>query len=36
MAPKAVFSQLNPGELRGFELALKKVGRRADALMEQS
>jgi MarR family 2-MHQ and catechol resistance regulon transcriptional repressor len=33
---KAVFSELSPEELRGFEMALKKVGKRADALMEQS
>jgi len=32
---KKVFSELSPEELRGFELALKKVGKRADALMEQ-
>ena len=32
---RRVFSELNPEELRGLELALKKVGRRA-ALMEQS
>ena len=33
---KGVFSDLSPEELRGFELALKKVGKRAAALMEQS
>ena len=33
---KRVFSELSPEELRAFELALKKVGKRADALMEQS
>jgi MarR family 2-MHQ and catechol resistance regulon transcriptional repressor len=33
---KRVFSELNLEELRAFELALKKVGKRADALMEQS
>jgi MarR family transcriptional regulator, 2-MHQ and catechol-resistance regulon repressor len=33
---KTVFSELRPEELRGFELALKKVGRRAATLMEQS
>ena len=33
---KTVFSELRPEELRGFELALKKVGKRAAALMEQS
>jgi MarR family 2-MHQ and catechol resistance regulon transcriptional repressor len=32
---KGVFSDLSPEELRGFELALKKVGMRAAALMEQ-
>jgi len=31
-----VFSELSPEELRGLEAALKKVGKRADALMEQS
>ena len=31
---KEVFSELSPEELRGFELALKKVGKRAAALME--
>jgi MarR family 2-MHQ and catechol resistance regulon transcriptional repressor len=31
---KGVFSELSPEELRGFELALKKVGKRAAALME--
>jgi MarR family 2-MHQ and catechol resistance regulon transcriptional repressor len=29
---KRVFSELSPEELRGFELALKKVGKRAAAL----
>jgi len=33
---KRVFSELSPEELRAFELALKKVGKRADALMAQS
>jgi MarR family 2-MHQ and catechol resistance regulon transcriptional repressor len=33
---KAVFSELSPEELRGFELALKKAGKRAVALMAQS
>jgi MarR family 2-MHQ and catechol resistance regulon transcriptional repressor len=33
---KRVFSDLSPEELRGFELALKKVGKRAVALMPQS
>jgi MarR family 2-MHQ and catechol resistance regulon transcriptional repressor len=32
---KRVFSELSPEELRGLEVALKKVGRRAAALMEQ-
>src|ERR1700688_819760 len=32
---KRVFSELSAEELRGFELALKKVGKRAVALMEQ-
>jgi MarR family 2-MHQ and catechol resistance regulon transcriptional repressor len=32
---KRVFSELSPAELRGLELALKKVGKRAAALMEQ-
>ena len=31
-----VFSELSPEELRGLELALKKVGKRAAALMEES
>jgi MarR family transcriptional regulator, 2-MHQ and catechol-resistance regulon repressor len=31
---KKVFSDLSPEELRGFELALKKVGKRAAALLE--
>ncbi len=33
---RRVFSELNPEELRGLEVALKKVGKRAAALMEQS
>ena len=33
---KRVFSELRPEELRGLETALKKVGKRAAALMEQS
>src|SRR5579863_8207130 len=33
---KRVFSELSPQELRGLEGALKKIGKRAAALMEQS
>jgi hypothetical protein len=33
---KRVFSELSPEELRGIELALKKVGKRAAALMKES
>ena len=33
---RKVFSELNPEELRGLEQALKRVGKRAAALMEQS
>src|ERR1017187_1335110 len=33
---KRVFSELSPGELRGLEVALKKVGMRAAALLEES
>ena len=33
---RRVFIELNPQELRGLEAALKKVGKRAAALMEQS
>ena len=33
---RRVFSELSPQELRGLEVALKKVGKRAAALMEQS
>jgi MarR family 2-MHQ and catechol resistance regulon transcriptional repressor len=32
---KRVFSELSPEELRGLEVALKKIGRHAAALMEQ-
>src|SRR5258708_18222407 len=32
---KRVFSELSPEELQGLEVALKKVGKRAAALMEQ-
>src|ERR1700736_6056925 len=32
---RKVFSELSPGELRDLEAALKKVGKRAAALMEQ-
>lgn len=32
---RKVFSELNPDELRALEMALKKVGKRAAALMEQ-
>src|SRR5437660_12845375 len=33
---KRVFSELSPEELRSVETALKKVGKRAAALMEES
>src|SRR5882724_3771180 len=33
---KRVFSELSPEELRGLEVALKRVGKRAAALMEAS
>ena len=33
---KKVFSELSPEELRGLEMALKKAGKRAVALMEES
>ena len=33
---KEVFCELSPHELRGLEVALKKVGKRAAALMEAS
>ena len=32
---RKAFSELSPGELRGLEVALKKVGRRAAALVEE-
>jgi len=32
---KKVFSELGPEELRGLEVKLKKVGKRAAALMEK-
>lgn len=32
---KAVFSELSPEELRSFEAALKKVGKRAAALIQE-
>jgi MarR family 2-MHQ and catechol resistance regulon transcriptional repressor len=32
---KRVFSELSSAELRALEVALKKVGKRADALMQQ-
>ncbi len=32
---RKVFSELNPEDLRGLETALKKVGKRAAALMEE-
>ena len=32
---RKVFSELSPDELRGLEVALKKVGRRAATLMEE-
>src|SRR5712691_6272164 len=32
---KRVFSELSPEELRGLEVALKKIGKRAAALMEE-
>src|SRR6204780_5092904 len=32
---KRVLSELSPEELRGLEAALKKIGKRANALMEQ-
>src|SRR5258705_4042785 len=32
---KTVFSELSPEELRGLELALRQVGKRAAALMEE-
>jgi MarR family 2-MHQ and catechol resistance regulon transcriptional repressor len=33
---RRVFSELSPEELQGLEVALKKIGKRAAALMEQS
>ena len=33
---KSVFSELSPVELRGLDVLLKKVGKRAAALMEES
>src|SRR4030088_866443 len=33
---KRVFSELSPEELRDLEVALKKIGKRAAALMEES
>src|SRR5262249_33607673 len=33
---KRVFSELSPEELRGLEVTLKKVGKRAAALMDES
>src|SRR5262249_8828342 len=33
---RRVFSELSPEELRGLEVALKKVGKQAAALMDQS
>jgi MarR family 2-MHQ and catechol resistance regulon transcriptional repressor len=33
---KKVFSELSPEELRGLEVKLKKVGKRAAALMEKN
>src|ERR1700682_1383915 len=33
---KRVFSELSPQEIRGLETALKKVGKRAATLMEES
>jgi MarR family 2-MHQ and catechol resistance regulon transcriptional repressor len=33
---RRVFAELSPEELRGLETAPKKVGKRADALMEES
>ena len=33
---KRVFSELSPEELRGLEVSLKKVGKRAAALMDES
>jgi MarR family 2-MHQ and catechol resistance regulon transcriptional repressor len=33
---RKIFAELSPEELRGLEVALKKVGKRATALMEES
>ena len=33
---RTVFSELSPEELRGLEVALKKIGKRAAALMEKT
>jgi hypothetical protein len=33
---KRVFSELSAEELRGLEVSLKKAGKRAAALMEES
>jgi hypothetical protein len=33
---KKVFSELGAEELRGLEVALKKVGKRAAALMDET
>src|SRR5260370_4108792 len=33
---RRVFSELSPEELQGFEVALKKIGKRAAALMEDA
>jgi hypothetical protein len=33
---KRVLSELSPEELRGLEVKIKKVGKRATALMEES
>jgi hypothetical protein len=33
---KKVFSELSPEELRGFKVKLKRVGKRAAALMEEN
>ena len=32
---RKVFSELSPDELRGLEVTLKKIGKRAAVLMEQ-
>jgi hypothetical protein len=32
---RKVFSEMSPEELRGLEMALTKVGKRAAAVMEQ-